>query len=107
MDRKMTFLIEILLSIFLSGCGIPGQSVIQVETYGDGNVTSTPESAKTASNMFMFNFGDTVTLTAIPRNGWRFAGWYNADAKWVSDENPLTFTADASKGFLAVYFYEK
>lgn len=43
---------------------------LTVTTIGGGTVTKSPEPVNG-----QYDYGTTVELTAVPQNGWRFAGW--------------------------------
>ncbi len=57
----------------------------------NGTVTKSPD-------LPVYIHGTTVTLTATPATGYRFAGWTGAE---TSSQNPLVVTMDAAKSLTA------
>lgn len=56
------------------------------------------------SDTFSLLFGTTVTLTATPKEGYNFIGWYNSSSnRYISTENPYTFKATANADIKAVF----
>ena len=55
-------------------------------------VTSSNTSQGTVTGGGTYTEGDTVTLRATAKTGYKFTGWYNGNSK-VSGNNPYTFTA--------------
>lgn len=56
------------------------------------------------SDTFSVLFGTTVTLTATPKEGYSFVGWYNSSSnRYISTENPYTFKATANADIKAVF----
>ncbi|TVR75076.1 MAG: T9SS C-terminal target domain-containing protein [Marinilabiliales bacterium] len=62
-------------------------------TAENGSVTVDPEKEE-------YQDGETVTLTAVPDEGFFFEGW-SGDA--IGDDNPLQITMDANKDIVAVF----
>lgn len=70
---------------------------INVNITGIGTVTKTPD-------LESYNFGTTITLTAVPEYGYFFSDW-NGDTSGIN--NPLTFTVDTSKNITANFVIMK
>lgn len=64
------------------------------------NVTST--AGGTAEGDGQYKQGETVTVTAIPDNGYRFISWQENDIT-VSDTPDFSFTADSDRTLTAVF----
>lgn len=54
------------------------------------NVTPEDDVKGTIVGAQTYKIGDLATLTATPKEGWEFAGWYEGK-KCVSKQNPYTF----------------
>ena len=56
------------------------------------------------SDTFSVLFGTTVTLTATPKEGYNFIGWYNSSSnRYISTENPYTFRVAANVDIKAIF----
>lgn len=64
------------------------------------NVTST--AGGTAEGVGQYKQGETVTVTALPDNGYRFISWQE-NGITVSDTPDFSFTADADRTLTAVF----
>lgn len=73
--------------------------LIPIPTYSI-NVTST--AGGTAEGGGQYKQGETVTVTAIPDNGYRFISWQENDIT-VSDTPDFSFTADSDRTLTAVF----
>lgn len=73
--------------------------LIPIPTYSI-NVTST--AGGTAEGNGQYKQGETVTVTAIPDNGYRFISWQENDIT-VSDTPDFSFTADSDRTLTAVF----
>ncbi|MCI9176772.1 MAG: hypothetical protein HFH49_17975 [Lachnospiraceae bacterium] len=73
--------------------------LIPIPTYSI-NVTST--AGGTAEGDGQYKQGETVTVTAIPDNGYRFISWQENDIT-VSDTPDFSFTADSDRTLTAVF----
>ena len=70
--------------------------IISTIAYGSGTVTKLPEQPT-------YNYGDTVTVTATPANGWMFDRW-EGDA--TGNTNPLVFVMTNNKTLMAYFTLE-
>ncbi len=69
------------------------------ETYAV-NATPVPQNGGTITGTGNYNYGDEVTLSAIPNSGWYFVNWQeNGDI--VSTERTISFNVDSDRNFLA------
>ncbi len=59
-----------------------------------GAVTADPDKA-------LYDFGESVTLTATPVNGFIFAGWGGEIGAANASDNPLTLTMDTNRDVIA------
>lgn len=56
------------------------------------------------SDTFSVLFGTTVTLTATPKEGYNFVGWFDSSSnRHISTENPYTFRVAANVDIKAVF----
>ena len=56
------------------------------------------------SESYSMLFGTTVTLSATPKDGYTFVGWYNSSSdRYISKESPYTFKATANADIKAVF----
>jgi uncharacterized repeat protein (TIGR02543 family) len=98
---------KILVSLFLL-LGIVSYSAnLQAQTYYSLNTSSSPSSAGYASpGGGYYPAGQQVTVTAIPVNGYTFAGWTGSVN---SNMNPVTITMNSNKtliaNFVSLSFY--
>jgi len=63
--------------------------------YSSGGVTD-PDTGT-----YSYNFGTEVPITAIPDNGYRFAGWTGDVPEGHENDNPLMITVDSDKSVTA------
>lgn len=66
-------------------------------------VTAEPSSGGTVSGGGAYEQGQSVTLTQVTADGYRFAGWYNADGTLLSTAETYTFTPTGSVSITAKY----
>ncbi len=66
---------------------------LTVNQTGDGSVTLNPDGG-------VYNAGTTVTLTAVPDEGWQFYSW-SGDAE--GSQNPYEIVMDEDKTVLAIF----
>ncbi len=66
----------------------PNEYALTVNTIGSGSVGVAPDKAAYTS-------GETVTLTAVPNSGWRFAGW-SGDISGTENPYSLQLSADST-----------
>ncbi len=71
----------------------PTLHTLTVDTVGAGNVIITPDQ-------LLYEYGDMVTLTAIPETGYSFDGW---SGDLVSTDNPETLEMDGEKSVTATF----
>jgi uncharacterized repeat protein (TIGR02543 family) len=71
----------------------PPQQTLNVNVVGNGTVARAPNKAT-------YNLGETVTLTANPAAGWRFAGW---SGDLTGTNNPETLLMDGNKTVTATF----
>jgi len=71
---------------------IPDEYTLEVTTEGSGAVSRDLPGP--------YNYGDVVTLTAIPDTGWVFAGW-SGDV--TGTDNPLTLTISGDMNVTATF----
>jgi hypothetical protein len=71
---------------------LPVGVVVDVSVVGEGWVTVNPQSPHYA--------GDTVTLTAVPADGWFFAGW---SGSLTGTENPAGLYLNGGKSVTATF----
>ncbi len=62
--------------------------MLDVNIVGEGTVDIDPDQAA-------YSYGDTITLTATPAEGWQFVGW-SGDFTGTDEELVITITADTS-----------
>lgn len=56
------------------------------------------------SDTFSVLFGTTVTLTATPKEGYNFVGWFDSSSnRHISTENPYTFRVAANVDIKAIF----
>ncbi len=66
---------------------------ISAISYGSGTITKSPEKS-------LYNYGDTVMVTATPANGWLFDRW---EGDVTGNTNPLVIVMQSPKA-LSAYF---
>ena len=76
---------------------VEGQYTLTVIIVGDGTVTKAPDEAS-------YDYGDVVTLTADPAEGWEFDGW---SGDLTGSENPTTILMDENKTVTATFIMEE
>ena len=55
-----------------------------------------------------YDFGSSVSLTAVPYSGCVFKGWYNSNqTDLISKENPYTFTINSAISLYALFFTDQ
>ena len=67
--------------------------VITLSTAGDGSILADPDQE-------YYNYGDEVTLTADPADGWNFSGW---DGDASGTDSPLTVTVTGDLSITAIF----
>lgn len=67
---------------------------LTVNTTGEGSVTREPKGSA-------YEEGTSVTLTAVPSEGWEFKGWSSEDIS--GEENTVTFVMDSDKTVSALF----
>ena len=72
---------------------LPQQYSLSVNIVGQGIVTVNPQLA-------LYDSGSQVTLTAVPANGWIFAGW---SGDLTGNTNPTSITIDSDKTLTATF----
>ncbi|MCL4857777.1 MAG: carboxypeptidase regulatory-like domain-containing protein [Caldilineaceae bacterium] len=72
---------------------VQNQHTLTVNPVGSGSVARNPDQPT-------YPFGATVTLTAVPANGWQFAGW-SGDLSGAT--NPVSLTIDGDKAITATF----
>jgi uncharacterized repeat protein (TIGR02543 family) len=77
----------------LSAAFAADQYDLTVTTTGNGSVNKGPDQAH-------YNYGDAVTLTAVPSSGWSFSGW---SGDLSGETNPVTVTMDGNKNITATF----
>lgn len=74
-----------------------------------GGVTELPPDTEgftvsDGSDTFSVLFGTTVTLTATPKEGYNFVGWFDSSSnRHISTENPYTFRVAANVDVKAIF----
>jgi len=63
------------------------QNTLTITTDGSGSVTKNP-------NQTTYNYGQVVTLTAVPETGWAFSSW---TGDLTGSQNPTTITMNGNK----------
>ncbi len=77
------------LSVCVSGC--------------NSDIASELNGEPCNSNSFNAVFGDTVTLTAVPDDGYKFIAWYDADTLRYLSTNPVfTYTLNSNLNISAI-----
>ncbi len=66
-----------------------------LSSQGNGEITKNPDEST-------YYYGDEITLTATPDEGWSFTGWYENDAK-ISVENPLEIEILEERNIYALF----
>ena len=66
-------------------------------------VNTTPSNGGTVSGGGSYTSGNTVTITATPNVGYKFAGWANQSGVITTTVNPYSFTISANTTFTAVF----
>jgi len=90
---------KVLLSALLLIGVVGSYSNLQAQTYYSLNTSSSPSSAGYASpGGGYFTSGQQVTVTAVPVNGYSFAGWTGSVTSWT---NPVTITMNSNKTLIA------
>lgn len=73
----------------------------QIPTYTIAAVID-PEGSGTVAGAGQYQEGATVTLKAVPGDGYKFTGWQE-NGQTVSTDNPYTFTAAGNRAFTAAF----
>lgn len=71
-------------------------SSLTVDIEGQGDVTLDPDQA-------VYDYGEIVTLTAVPDDGYFFWGWDGSQGDLSGLENPTTLLMDGDKTVTAVF----
>ncbi|HPF54864.1 MAG TPA: dockerin type I domain-containing protein, partial [Clostridia bacterium] len=67
------------------------------------NVTIEATGSGVAAGAGQYMLGETVSLAAVPEDGWEFTGWYDEDGTMLSEEALYTFSAVGDRAFSAVF----
>ena len=68
----------------------------------DINIEASPTEGGAVTGGGEYNWGDTVTVTATPNNGYSFVSWTENDSE-VSTDASYTFIAEADRNLVAVF----
>ncbi len=80
-------------SMSITAVFIPTNCTLTINIIGSGTVTTSPSQAT-------YNYGDMVTLTAVPDKGCKFDRW---EGDLTGSENPVTITIDSDKTIEAYF----
>lgn len=92
-QRLMRVLAVLLFIQLTTAIGYSATYTLTVNTNGSGSVSRNPTNS-------VYPGGSTVTLTALPADGWAFSSW-SGDA--TGSSNPINVTMDANKSVTATF----
>ena len=68
-----------------------------ISEWGSVTVKQKGVDVTSSTKTYTFNVGDTITIEAIPNNGYHFSRWFdNVTVADISTDNPYTFDVDSS-----------
>ena len=94
-------------TITVSGGGITREVTLtqqgkQLKTY-NVTLTSNPESGGTTTGSGQYNENSTVSVTAVPNEGWEFIYWTENDSQ-VSTDSIYQFTLESDRNLIANFY---
>jgi len=88
-------------SIFYKGIALLTSTPITIPKYTVAISTTTGGTTDPAPDIYTYDEGTEVTITAIPDPDYRFAGWTGDVLSGHEDDNPITITMDSDKSITA------
>lgn len=82
-------------AVFAFGSPPPGTASLVIAVEGEGSTAPAPAT-------HVYPVGAEATVTAMPADGWTFAGWRTGTGQTLAD-NPVTVTVDENQSLRAVF----